>query len=655
MSLYIISASSAQLYIKRALLLCSTIFALFAVLTRFSPALAQETASASQPIELPPVVVSATTIPTPASEIANSVTVITGDQIENEQLRMLPGALAPVPGLNVVQTGGPGGQTSVFIRGTNSNQVKVLVDGIDVTDPSNPNQSFDFGQFLNLGVDRIEVLRGPQGGLYGADAIGGVISITTKPGSGPPTAYGQIEGGSFGTFNQLAGFSGSTPKINYAFDVEHFQVADTPVTPLDLLPPGRQRIDDFYDNMTYSTKLGVNVSDNVGVNFVARYIDSTLKFTGDDFSVSPSVPAASQSTQVDHQFLTRGEVVLSTPDNRFANYFGVGYTNAWTSNLGPDVAPSVNDGQRIKFDWRGVALITQGETLVMGLEDELFSLEETDIPSAFNADKAAYLELQSQFTQHLFMVSNIRFDDNDAFGDHDTFRIAPAYIVPWTNTELKASYGTGFKAPTLSELYVNFPAFGFFANPNLQPETSRGYDYGFEQPIANGRFSFGATYFHNDLTDLIDTNATFTSYANIGRATTYGVESFASLVVSPSLTLREDYTYTIAKDDTTGEELLRRPINKASFTATWKPTNKFNTSLIIIDAGSWRDVNRSGTETGFLAPGYQVVNLAANYAISNHYTLFGRIDNLLNHQYEDPTGFDRPGFGIFGGIRVTMN
>jgi vitamin B12 transporter len=333
----------------------------------------------------------------------------------------------------------------------------------------------------------------------------------------------------------------------------------------------------------------------------------------------------------------------------------VGYTNAWTSNLGPDVAPSVNDGQRIKFDWRGVALITQGETLVMGLEDELFSLEETAIPSAFNADKAAYLELQSQFTQHLFMVSNIRFDDNDAFGDHDTFRIAPAYIVPWTNTKLKASYGTGFKAPTLSELYVNFPAFGFFANPNLQPETSRGYDYGFEQPIANGRFNFGATYFHNDLTDLIDTNATFTSYANIGRATTYGVESFASLVVSPSLTLREDYTYTIAKDDTTGEELLRRPINKASFTATWKPTNKFNASLIMIDVGSWRDVNRSGTETGFLAPGYQVVNLAANYAISGHYTLFGRIDNLFNHQYEDPTGFDRPGFGIFGGVRVTMN
>ncbi|MGA7487215.1 MAG: TonB-dependent receptor plug domain-containing protein, partial [Xanthobacteraceae bacterium] len=127
-----------------------------------------------------PVVYSPTAIPTPARDIASSVTVITAADIEREQRRTVPDALANVPGLNVVQSGGPGGQTSVFMRGTNSNQVKVLIDGIDASDPSNPNRSFDFGQLLTADIERIEVLRGPQSGLYGADAIGGVISIITK-------------------------------------------------------------------------------------------------------------------------------------------------------------------------------------------------------------------------------------------------------------------------------------------------------------------------------------------------------------------------------------------------------------------------------------------------------------------------------------------
>jgi vitamin B12 transporter len=173
------------------------------MLLPWTAALAQDAppAVAAQPVELPAisvtvpppskpsiqaagnsVVVSPTTIPTPSYESASSTTVITAADIQSHQYRTVPDALSLVPGLNVVQSGGPGGQTSVFIRGTNSNHVKVLIDGIDVSDPSNPNQSFDFGQLLTGDIARIEVLRGPQSGLYGSDAIGGVISVTTKQG-----------------------------------------------------------------------------------------------------------------------------------------------------------------------------------------------------------------------------------------------------------------------------------------------------------------------------------------------------------------------------------------------------------------------------------------------------------------------------------------
>ena len=169
-------------------------------------------------------VVSPTTQPTPTDQSASSVTVITADQIESQQLRTVPDALAAAPGLNVTQTGGPGGQTSVFLRGTNSNHVKVLIDGIDVSDPSNPNGSFDFGQLLTSDTERIEILRGPQSGLYGSDAIGGVISITTKSGNGPPKFTLSTEGGSFGTTNERASLSGSPSGFQLSLQCTAFPI-----------------------------------------------------------------------------------------------------------------------------------------------------------------------------------------------------------------------------------------------------------------------------------------------------------------------------------------------------------------------------------------------------------------------------------------------
>ena len=349
------------------------------------------------------VVYSPTAIPTLARDIASSVTVITAADIAREQRRTVPDALANVQGLNIVQTGGPGGQTSVFMRGTNSNQVKVLIDGIDVSDPSNPNRSFDFGQLLTADIERIEVLRGPQSGLYGADAIGGVISIITKKGEGPPKATALVEGGSFGTFNQIASLSGGDQRGNYAFTAAHFRAASTPVTPLELLPPGRQRINDSYDNWTYSTKLGYNLSDNLALNWVGRFTDATLHFTGDDFSVFPSVPNAVQSIQAVHQFYQRGEAVLTSLDGRLVNYFGVNYTNTWNWNKAPDPAvPGINKGDRTRYDWHSVFEALPGQFLITGLQQETERLD-TGTLMASNGTTSAFAELQTQLAQRLFL------------------------------------------------------------------------------------------------------------------------------------------------------------------------------------------------------------------------------------------------------------
>src|ERR1700736_5135805 len=501
------------------------------------------------------IVVSATKIETPINEIGSSVTVITDKEIERDQERTLPDVLRTVPGLNVVQTGGPGGKTSVFTRGTNSNHTKVLIDGVDANDPSQDGV-FDFGQVLTSDIARVEVLRGPQSSLYGSDAIGGVINIVTKGGEGPPRFTGTLEGGWFDTFNQSASASGSISAFNYSFNVAHFLVDDTPVTPLDLLPPGRQRINDSYENTTLSTKVGADFTDTFGVDAVARYTDSTLLFTGEDFSVFPSVPAADQSDQHAQQLFARGQAHLTLFDGLIKNTVGLGYTLYRTEILAPDTGfgvppPNINHGDRIKFDWQGNISLAKGYTLLLGVEDQEDRLLDSPI-SAENDNVAGFAELQAQILQNLFGAASIRHDDNDRFGGKTTWRIAPAYVVPKIGTKLKASYGTGFKAPSLTQLFVSFPAFNFFANPNLRPEESEGYDFGFEQPLAGDRIRFGATYFHNEITNLINANASFTSLENVGHATSYGTETFVSFSITERFTVRADYTYTRAVDDTTG-------------------------------------------------------------------------------------------------------
>ena len=313
--------------------------------------------------------------------------------------------------------------------------------------------------------------------------------------------------------------------------------------------------------------------------------------------------------------------------------------------------PTISTGNRLKYDWHSVTQLAAGNNLIVGLEQETFKLQTPSL-SAENSNKAGFVELQSEFFKRLFLVANMRDDINDQFGEHATYRIAPAVIVPFTETKLKASYGTGFKAPTLSQLFQSFPAFGFMANPNLKPEKSVGYDVGFEQPLFNDRMRFGSTYFHNSISDLIDFNSTFTQNINIGLATTEGTENFVSAAVTDRFRVRADYTFTRAVDAETGIQLLRRPKEKWSTTATWNPIDPLTVSATLLHVSSFLDVTRDGTASGIRAPGYTIVNLTGDYVITDQIKVFGRVDNLFNTHYQNPTGFLAPGLGVFGGVRV---
>ncbi|MEA3138376.1 MAG: vitamin transporter [Gammaproteobacteria bacterium] len=608
--------------------------------------------ASTAPEDLPDtIVVTATRVPTPELQVASSITVVSADEIATRELQTLPDVLKQVPGLNVVQTGGAGGQTSVFMRGTNSNHTKVLVDGIDVGDPSNAGGAFDFAHFLTQDIEKVEILRGPQSGLYGSDAIGGVINIITKSGSGPARLSAALEAGSFDTFNQTAAVSGSQDRFHYAANLEHFHSGKTPVTPLDLLAPGEQRIDDYYDNLTASTKLGFDVTQNLDVGLVARYTDSHLRLTGENFNNFPAdFPDSSQSANNTLQTYARATAHLLSFDGVLEQTLGAAYSNIRSSDFSPAAPRSDAVGERVKFDWQGNIKLAANEKLVLGAEHQR---DEITAPiSAATKIDSGYAELQSGFGDRFFDTVSVRADENERFGGKITYRFAPAYLIMESGTKLKASVGTGFKAPTLNQLFQSFPAFDFFANPNLRPESSLGWDAGFEQALAADTLRFGITYFHNQIKNLIADSADFTTDINVGRAVTQGIESFAAYRPLETLTLRLDYTFTQATDEISHEALLRRPKHKGTLNADWRPTARLSLNATLLSVGSWVDGNRDFSIQRLNAPPYTTVDLAAGFDVSSHLSAYVRVSNLLDRRYENPVGFSAPPLGAFAGIKT---
>lgn len=623
---------------------CTAVSLLFA-----TSAYAQETVSN----ELPAVIVSANRVPTVESQVASSVSVVTAQEIETRQWRTLPDILQHIPGLQLVQSGGPGAVTSVFIRGTNSNHTKVILDGIEVNDPSSPNNAFEFSNILASDIERVEVLRGAQSAVYGSDAIGGVISIITKKGKGAPSLRGSVEGGSNATFNQSAGISGSQERINYAFDIGHFRTGSTQATPLALVTPGNPRNSDAYDNLTLSTKLGTDITDDLSVGIVGRYVESELDFTQDGFA-----PEALRSHSDNNHIYSRAFADWSTFEGKFDQTLGVSYGDnrrrTYDPNAGTFTPYSSYTGDRTGLDWQGDLYLSDRQTFTLGLDHEWETIDADTSSSAFSANTyntAGFVELHSAFSERFFNTVSLRRDEHDDFGGKTTYRIAPSYLFPETGTKLKASYGTGFKAPTLTQLYDN--TFGS-ANPDLRPEESKGFDLGFEQAVLGEKVQFGSTFFHNTIDDLIAFDAFFVN-ANINKAKTWGFENFVTYSPLRSLDFRADYTYTRTEDESTGADLLRRPKHKASLTSTWHATEQADFSTVVTYIGDWTDAARDFSVPRLQSDDYLLVNLAGSYDLGNGITAFGRIDNLLNETYENPVGYEHPGIGFFAGLRATYD
>lgn len=614
------------------------------------------------------IIVTATRVPTPSQRVGSTVSVITAADIKNHQYRSATDALKSIPSLSVIRNGGPGKLTSIFSRGTNASQTLVLIDGIEINDPSNTDGRVDLSHLYIGDIERIEVLHGPQSTLYGSDAIGAVIQVFTRKGEGDTAASGTVEGGSFGTLNEYAYLSGAKQKLSYTFNVQHTDTNGVSALSSDFRQPNGVHDDDSSESLTLSSRLVFSASDILEFDFSGRYIvtDSEL-----DLNVFPVQDDSDSDNETD-QLILGLNTRLSLLGGRTEHRFGISYTDIDRDDRDDfdpvnsfDFLRASNKSKKLKFELQNDFYLSEAHTLTLGVETEEDNIDSELVseslfgPFTSSVDEdvrnnAVYFQDQFVLGEQLSGTAGIRNDDNEDFDNETTWRLALAYELPASNTRLKGSYATGFKAPTLAQLFgVSASSFGpFTGNPDLKPETSKGWELGFEQTLETINTQFGATYYRNDIEDLITFSDDFTTNVNKDEVKTYGVEAFLNSVLANNLSAGLNYSYTRAVDQATDRNLRRRPLHKAVTQLSYTPQQGLALSAEGILIGNRYDTDPN-TGARIRRGSYFTANLAASYTVNRHWELFGRVENLFDRDYEEPAGFEQPGVGVYVGVKVS--
>lgn len=610
------------------------------------------------------IVVTATKTETPFYAIGSSVSVITSKEISVRQLKTVVDVLRQEPGLSIIEQGGPGKLAYVFMRGANPNHTLVIVDGVEMNDASSPNNAFDFSSFNTNDVDRIEIVRGPQSTLYGSDALAGIINIITKRGSDKPQYSLASEGGTNGYYRGSISALGTVGILRYAIAAS--RSGTDGISASDSKFGNKEK--DGNKNNSFTSRFGLDLSAKTKFDFIYKFsqtktsLDQSEKY-GDDPNYQYNV----------EEHLLRGGFTATFFDNRWRQQFNASIVRRFnksvdlTDPLHPNLSSdSYNKAARVKFDWQNNLYFLDNNLITFGIETETEKARtsyystgdwgpfESLFPEESITSTGIYLQDQINVANSFFTSVGLRYDDNQKFGGVTTFRIAPAYFFNATGTKLKMSYGTGFKAPSL--FYLFDPTFG---NPKLQPEKSRGWDFGIDQSFDYGNYNLGITFFNLQLVDMFGFDSNFRT-VNIAKASSRGLEFTASAINIQHFSLNASFTYTETKDEYRlspdfDKPLLRRPKNQASIVANYRINEKTNFNLQFRYIGERDDKDFSTYPASRVTiPDYTLVNFAANYRFLNHLEFTARIENLFDKQYEEVLYYGTLGRSFYVGMNLNL-
>lgn len=595
-------------------------------------------AALAEPTQVAEIIVSANKVPTAQERVGSSVSIIDSAEIERRQQVQALDLLKRVPGVSISRNGGLGSTSTVRLRGSESGMVKVLIDGVEVNDASGANNEFDFNSLLTGDIEKIEVLKGPQSALYGNDAMAGVINVITRRGEGETKIRGTLEGGAYGTFRQQASLTGGTQQVDYALSAANLHTDGFSRTFV-----GNEK--DGTDARSVSGRVGVKASDILRFDLNAgwSWLDTEFDPFGGD----------GPSSQEKETWQVRGAGTLSLLDGTFENVLAASYATTDRDFDEPTgyYRFSTFDSRRKALDYQGNLHLRDADIATIGLsvdEEEGKTTNTVGTTTSTGLDdsvttKSAFVQYQAAITSDLTLTVGGRVDDHEQFGTEGTWRATGAYQVPATGTVLRASYGTANKAPTLYQLYDPF-----YGNKNLSAEDGKGADIGFDQKLLDGRVGFGASLFRNSYKNMIGFS---NGYINVARARTKGVELTFEATPVENLLIQANYTYLDAKDRVTGRDLPRRPQDTLNASVDWTVIEGVDVGAALRYVGKQRD---TASATSPILDSYTTVDFTARWAVLDNVSLFGRVENLFDEDYQEVRTYRAPGRSAFGGVTVTF-
>lgn len=612
------------------------------------------------------VVVTANRVEQSVSHVGDSVTAISAKELRRSQKTAVADLLAMTPGVTVSRNGGLGGNTSLRIRGAETDQTVVLLDGVKLNDPSQASGGFNFANLMATEYAHVEVLRGPQSTLWGSQAIGGVVNIVTPVPQGPLSASMSAEGGTHDSAFVRAHAEAGDER--FAWRVGGNYLTTDGISAFDRDRGGIER--DSYRNVGFNARGILHITDNASAEVRSTWSDGRVEFDG--FPAPAFAFADTPEYGTTEEWVSYVGMNLSAFDRRFENRVGFAYTDTERANIDPGSSvPLTFDafGRNQRWEYQGTLQFSDRLTGIIGLESERSELSSVS-PSPFDPNPtplrdavqidSAYAQVTATPFAALTVSAGLRYDDHDTFGDNATSRASAAWSVT-ESTIVRASYGEGFKAPTLFQLYSQF------GNLDLDPEEAEGWDAGVEQRLLNDKLVLSATYFNRDTTNMIDFVSCFGSntprclaqpdgyYDNVQKTQADGVELGFVAQLGERLLFSANYTSMDAENAARGSAnfgraLARRPDETANAQLSYEWPLGLTTTVAVQHTG--RSFDDAANQ--LVLDRYTLVDFRASYAVSESLEVFGRIENAFDEDYETVFRYGTPGRAVFGGVRQSF-
>ena len=577
-----------------------------------------------------------------AQDLGSAMTILTADDIADMASPFLADVLRHVPGLAVSRTGPAGGLTQVRVRGSEANHVLVFIDGIEA---NTPNGEFDFSTLTTSQIERIEILRGPQSGLYGSNATAGVINIVTRQAQVGQQIDMQLESGSLDFNRQALSWRGGSDALSASVNLNHQRFA------FNAAERGNET--DLSESYAAFTKLNWTIRDHVKIFAVGTYTNRSTDTDDQLAGLAVDSSGIGENKQTAYQFGIESQNVGQALRNK------IWFDRSEFVNAGRDGFGNFGDrARREKIalqtvgQWASQHAIAQRATLFAESEQQFYRnttpFDPSQIPEQSRRLQSVGIEYFASLQESISVNAAIRADDNDDFANATTYQLGGRWF--WReNSSLRASIGTGITNPSFFEQFGFIPGF-FTGNPDLEPERQKSWDLGWQQSWLQEQLSTGITFYKATLTKEITGFATPINLSS--DSDRKGIELSIEWHSSNGVEVTGAYTYT--KTSEAKQPELRRPKNSGSVDVSLPLlANKLKMQVGLLYNGTILDTDFSDFSRQSL-DAYTVVNALLRYTINNQASLFMRLNNVLDEEYQEVIGYATPGFYASAGVAISL-